>query len=466
MNKFKLILYELNEIPRQLIDYYIKLRPYSNFSKIVESGFILNTYTTDEEELHPWSTWPTVHRGVDNKIHKIRFINQDLKDAEKFPPIWEIIAKNNIDIGIFGSLQSYPPKLDKNVSFYLPDTFAPKPCAYPRELEYFQSFNIDLVSQNKAVAGQFKVKNVLKFLNLLKNRTISLSSAYQAILHIFKEIVYIKYKTRRSMLQPIIAFDLFFNYLNKSKPSFTTFFTNHLAGMMHRYWIYLFPSDFDLSKKQIDNFFAKSIIKAMDIADDQLGRLLLFSEKENYNLWIISSMGQKAIDRGKYIPEIILNDLSKLIEAFGLNKNSFELMPAMQPDICIACDSLKSLKNLRDNLKFFKDSSGNRILDERYDPVGLRLNITINSSLEAANKGQLYLRDKKFFLRDLGLGIITRDKGTAYHSPEGVFLGFGHESLKLFKNKSQPLNTCEIAPIILDLFDLDLPEYMNYKKNN
>ena len=36
----------------------------------------------DEGELHPWSTWPTVHRGVNNNLHKIRFINQDLKKCK------------------------------------------------------------------------------------------------------------------------------------------------------------------------------------------------------------------------------------------------------------------------------------------------------------------------------------------------------------------------------------------------
>ena len=77
-NKMKLIIYELNEIPRKLFDFYINKFPNSSFAEIANKGIILNTITKDIGELHPWSTWPTVHRGVYNDVHKIYSINQDL----------------------------------------------------------------------------------------------------------------------------------------------------------------------------------------------------------------------------------------------------------------------------------------------------------------------------------------------------------------------------------------------------
>ena len=42
--KNKLIIYELNELPRKLLNYYIKIKPYSNFSKLKGIGCDLNTY--------------------------------------------------------------------------------------------------------------------------------------------------------------------------------------------------------------------------------------------------------------------------------------------------------------------------------------------------------------------------------------------------------------------------------------
>ena len=88
MNKPKILLYELNEVPRRLLDLYVDRKPNSALSEIVKNGIIFNTNTKDQGELHPWSTWPTVHRGVNNQTHNIRFINQDLNGPSKYKPIW------------------------------------------------------------------------------------------------------------------------------------------------------------------------------------------------------------------------------------------------------------------------------------------------------------------------------------------------------------------------------------------
>ena len=113
----RLLIYELNEVPKNSNRLH-KKRPSSTLAKIIKEGSFLETYTSDQEELHPWSTWPTVYRGVNNKLHNIRYINQDLTSADKkYPPVWQILEKNNIDIGIFGTLQSYPPNLQRITIF-------------------------------------------------------------------------------------------------------------------------------------------------------------------------------------------------------------------------------------------------------------------------------------------------------------------------------------------------------------
>ena len=72
-----------------------------------------------------------------NNIHNIRFINQDLTLSKFINPFGKYLL-NGIDVGLFGSLQSYPPIKNKNYKFYLPDTFSPSPKAYPKPLSEFQ----------------------------------------------------------------------------------------------------------------------------------------------------------------------------------------------------------------------------------------------------------------------------------------------------------------------------------------
>ena len=63
------------------------------------------------------------------------------------------MIKNKISIGIFGSLQSYPPIKNDLVEFYLPDTFAPGSEAIPKEIEDFQDFNLKLTVKTKQYLG-------------------------------------------------------------------------------------------------------------------------------------------------------------------------------------------------------------------------------------------------------------------------------------------------------------------------
>ena len=39
-----LIIYELNEVPKKVIDYYISIKPKSNLNKLIKNGFYRNYY--------------------------------------------------------------------------------------------------------------------------------------------------------------------------------------------------------------------------------------------------------------------------------------------------------------------------------------------------------------------------------------------------------------------------------------
>ena len=79
-----------------------------------------------------------LYRGVDNSKHGLQFINQDKSYADiNYPSVWDILLKKNISIGIFDSLQSYPPpEHNKNIKFYLPDTFSPNEKSIPKNLRF------------------------------------------------------------------------------------------------------------------------------------------------------------------------------------------------------------------------------------------------------------------------------------------------------------------------------------------
>lgn len=105
-----LVIYELNEVSYRVIDYFTRNKPDSAIANLVKNSSNYTTMTSDYGELHPWTTWPTLHRGVTNAVHDIRFINQNLDCADAYPPIWQTLQQAGKRVGVFGSLQSYPPK--------------------------------------------------------------------------------------------------------------------------------------------------------------------------------------------------------------------------------------------------------------------------------------------------------------------------------------------------------------------
>ena len=183
-----IIVYELNEVPVSVIHRYISRFPNSAISFIVDSGFFGESITYDTGELHPWSSWPSFHRGVPNSIHKINFLNQPL-DPSSYAPIWQKLYDHGANVGVFGSLQSFFPYLSdhRRYSFYLPDTFSPAAIASSRDLSIFQEFNLICSRQisNFNLSGYSSLR--LLFL-LLLSRTISFSSFFSLVSHLIKEI--------------------------------------------------------------------------------------------------------------------------------------------------------------------------------------------------------------------------------------------------------------------------------------
>mgnify|MGYP001164136998 FL=1 len=452
----KLILYELNEVPLKLLNFYTTLKPNSNFNYLINSGKLKPTITNDIGELHPWSTWPTVHRGVNNNIHNIRFINQDLKCAKAWPPIWETISNNKISIGIFGSLQSYPPIINKNVKFFLPDTFSPKEDCFPESLNDFQKFNLKIAGKNKALAKNFDLADAINFIKLIFKRQINFKTFLKILKHLFGEFISKKNTLRRSLIQPIIGFDIYLKYINKFNPQFSTFFTNHVAGMMHRYWIDIFPIS-RIKENKRSKFNKNSIIKSLDIADKQIGKLINLANKKNYNLLILSSMGQDYKDWGEYVPELFIDDISKLIENIGLNQKDYKILPAMQPDLCIKCKNKSSKKEFIKSVNKVKSLDGKILFPIRYSNEGLNLNISIQKSIITANEKYVLINNSKIHIDKLNIKIIKRDEGTGYHIKEGILLHYGEEISKhIEKYKDSEVDTTFIHDIILDFFDLKI----------
>ena len=453
-----LCLYELNEVPYRVVDWHIRFfNPASAFAKLVKNSAKYTTFTCDEGELHPWTTWPTLHRGVTNQVHNIRFINQSLAHADAYPPVWQTLNQAGKRVGVFGSLQSYPPPSDDGYDFYVPDTFSTGCETWPPKYSAFQRFNLRQTQQDGAQAGELKFdSSVVSDVYQMLRSGLTLSTCSKLAAHIAKERLNPLYRGRRSVLQALVAFDMFKDALKNSKPDFCTFFTNHVAGMMHRYWKYTFPEDFGYElKTDEDRFHAGSIGFAMDIADAQIAWLMKYVDARGGRLMLATSMGQEAIDRGEYLGEWRISNVPRFLNAIGWTAPAQDLM-AMQPDFNFALESEEAAEQFLIVTGQLLDAKGGSIW-KRAQRIGTTVNLGLAPSAVALSAGDVYIAapnmpKAKLNIANLGMEFLKRDPGTGYHQPRGVLMLYGN-GIKPDDSRRE-IDLTEVRPMILDMMGI------------
>ncbi len=455
----KIILFELNEVPIRIIEYFCKMRPNSWLSKNFDGLKKFETYCENGGHISPWNTWPTLHRGVTNQKHFISDFNQNLKEVDaEFPPLWQILADNKVKTGVFGSLHSYPPpKLQGNYSFYVPDVFAVGKECFPKDVELFQEINLKLSRKSaRNVDSSIPYKDMLR----LFGKAGSLGFKMNTLTAIGGQLVREKttpWKTvRRRTYQTVLSFDVFYKLLVKEKPDFTTFFTNHVASSQHRYWAALFPTEYKELKYDQEwiETYENEIIFTMSRTDDMLRRLAHFVDKNpTYKLMITSSMGQEACDSEPIETQLYIENHEAFFAKFGIAKDDFTFLPSMLPQFnYFVKDSegfAAQLETLRVNDKkvHFRDLGEGRF--------------SIDLGQQNLKSTEISLNGGVLPLDQSGLkNVVIEDKSsaTAYHIPEGHCFIY-HPSFQKSAIHSHQISTQEIMPTILQNFAVEIPSY-------
>lgn len=463
----KLILFELNEVPLRIIDYYISMRPNSWLAKNYSKLNKYETYSENRGHLSPWNTWPTLHRGVANDRHYIGELNQDLTEVnDEFPAIWDILRKQDISVGVFGSLHSYPvPESLENLSFYVPDVFSPEHQTYPKNVELFQQINLKLSRlSGKNVDTSIPIKDVMGGIGQMAKLGFTGSTVNGVAKQLVDEKLQPWKTTRRRTYQSVLSFDVFMKLLRKNRPGFTTFFTNHVASSLHRYWAAVFPDEYEDLKYDEEwlSTYSNEILFAMDHADKMLRRVAAFVDKHpEHKLLIASSMGQEAVESEPIEFQLLITDADRFLKSMGLeDTNDYRVLPAMVPQFNYQIREEK-INDFEQALKSLK-INGN--------PVNYRLRSKGHFSIDFGHANlrniQISLNGLEVPLYDLGLDnveIADKSSATAYHIPEGHLFSY-HPSNTVSKLVDTQMPTTDLVPMILRNYGLKPMEYMNETK--
>jgi hypothetical protein len=460
----KIIFFELNEVPIRVFQYYMKMRPNSWLASNYPKFKKYETITENKGHLSPWNTWPTLHRGVPSNQHFVSDFNQNLTEVDKeYPPIWDILSSNGIKTGVFGSLHTQTvPKNTENYDFFIPDVFAPNHECFPKDIELFQKINLNLSRKSgRNVDNALPYSEILAGLVQITKFGFKLDTMSSVAKQLVEEKIDPWKNVRRRTFQAVLSFDVFFKQLNDKKPDFVTFFTNHVASSMHRYWAALFPDEYenlDYDSEWIRTY-SNEILFSMDHTDKMLKKLSNFIDKnQDYKLIITSSMGQDAIECEPTETQVVIADAEKFMKMLGINSPSqYKKMPAMVPQFNFIIHE-GSVEIFEENLKKLTingEKIDYRKKDDNYFSIDL---ILLNLKKVNVSIGSVH-----FSFEDSGLeNLIIDDKSscTAYHIPEGHLFSY-HPKNEISNFIEEQLPTCDILPILMNNYGIKTKEYMN-----
>lgn len=460
----KLILFELNEVPFRVVDSFCEAKPDSCIAELLRKSTIARTASPDTNWLHPWCTWPTLHRGVDTTKHMLTNLSQDLSEVdEEFPPIWKLLASQGARIGLGGSLHSWPMPTDlSQYAFYLPDTFASDPQAHPAALKAFQKFNLAMVDKSaRNVSRGIAINEAVGLAKNLRELGFSVRTARDVALQLANEMVNPARKGRRRIFQSVLSFDVFMRQLVLKRPDFATFFTNHVASSMHRYWVAKFPDDF--GEHQYDNNFiqtyAGEIDFAMGVADTFLRRLKTFIDKnQEYAIAITSSMGQAA-SQGRVVErQVFIEDAEKFMKSMGIFPSEFVRRRVMAPRFAVTVEQSK-LNIVRKYASDMKLGNEPVRFEERSNGFCM---FHFGHEITSESDEFITMQGQAFPLKSVGLKntkIEDTAGSTGYHIPDGILVVYDPKN-DYSKQVSSEIGTTELAPMLLKRFGVKQPAYM------
>ena len=382
-----------------------------------------------------------------------------------FPPVWRLLHDAGVSVGICGTLHSFPAPDDiSSYSFYLPDTFAADPTAFPAELAAFQEFNLTMVAaSSRNVDTAIPRAAALKFLRHTPKIGIRPRTFAALGRQLLAERRSPWLSTRRRSFQSVFAFDLFDKQLTTTGPAFSSFFTNHVASAMHRYWAAGHPGDYDevaLDQEWMDRY-RDEVPWAMARADEMIGRLVEFADAHpDYELWIASSMGQGPTFAQPLETQLYLEDLPTFMQAVGaVPAAGWSQRPAMLPQRNVHVDA--------DHADDFEAAL--QVITVAGTPLRFR---RADGGFFSMEWGQPNLHDQPDAVRvgglvrtptELGLRIVEieeRSDTTAYHVPQGVLAIYDPADRSAKSQERPDVSVLEVAPALLARFGVAAPDYM------
>ena len=191
-----------------------------------------------------------------------------------------------------------------------------------------------------------------------------------------------------------------------------------------------------------------------------IGRLVKFIENNpEYSLWILSSMGQQAVEAREIYTDLFVTNGKKFMDNFNLGSGNYELKPSMVPQFNVSVH-IDKRNEFEEKLATFK-INGQAINFRQKGEGFYSLDIGYANLDESTIKIELIGQTIPLNLSGMeNVKIQDRCGATAYHIPQGSLLIYAPAKGANGKDVTN-ISTKDIAPAILNNYNIAVPGYMS-----
>jgi hypothetical protein len=450
----RVLLYELNEVSWQVLKPLLDRGKLPNLQRMIQEGSSGTTICRDRR-LDPCVAWPTLHTGTGEEVHGIEFLGQH-PDTFGARQLWDVALGAGRTVGVFGSLLSWPPR--PTAAYYVPECFARDDATVPEAARIVQRFNIKYSTENKkALAAKTTPGEALAFGAGLVRSGVTLSTMAGIAKALVEERVTPTLRWRRACLQPLINFDVFAALYRKHRPDLGTFFTNHVAYYLHRYWRAAFPEQFDDVPPEETAVYGGAIAYALQVGDELLGRVMAMVDNDTV-LVVASALGQGPVQRPAVAREQnILRSIDRLVGKLGYRDDA-RVSGSMSHEHVVVCPNPAVRERLvRDLLEITTRDGGQRIFTALVKDDSVCVSFT-GAYVDLTGGLRIPALDATVAPGELHIERHAVQPMTANHTPDGIFLARGPGVAAGLRIGEFDLR--DVAPTLLGLLGIAKPAQM------
>lgn len=453
----RLIVIEANEVPLRVLREAVQRGTAPNIERLLCEGNVSETIVSVDAQdryLYPSQTWATLAMGVDYDDHGVYWYGDPKPDT--YPLYWQLAAEAGRSVGLVGTLHSSPfadAAANSNISFAIPDCFADDPATKPERYRRAQEANIELTRKNgrkSSVLGSVRSAS-----GIASMAGAGLSPATVARLGSLVGSIAARRvpQERLRLAQDLVFSDVFVHLAKRQDPDLCTYFTNHVAAMMHRYWYAMFPQDWD-REVYPDSWrikYENEITAAVAQLDRTVGRLMKWAAQTDRAVLLVSSMGQRAnleVDTARTVVPVMRN-AEAFASALGL------------PEGSVAVRAMIPTQSWRLPTAEIAVETGKRLLSDQFvgggvevDVVDDLLSVTYRLDADATRVGS---STHAVPITSAGFSVEGIDDHTCgVHDPIGTFVLWNAPGATV----PESMNLLDVAPGILSAMDIEpLPHH-------